>query len=58
MAALGVLEGLRAPLQALSSEHFKALESATQSLDFDAALKACRKCMALADERAGQPSAP
>jgi signal transduction histidine kinase/CheY-like chemotaxis protein/L-asparagine transporter-like permease len=59
MAALGVLEGLRAPLQALSSEHFKALESATQSLDFDAALEACRKCMALDDERRNtQPSAP
>lgn len=52
MAALGVLESLRPSLQALSSERSKALESATQGLDFDGALTACRKCVELDDERA------
>jgi hypothetical protein len=59
MAALGVLEGLRASLQALSAENFKALESATQGLDFDAALEACRRCIELDnDRRASLPAGP
>jgi signal transduction histidine kinase len=51
MAALGLFEELRAPLQALSTPLFMELESATQSLDFDGALEVCRKCLKIDTDR-------
>ena len=59
MAALGLFEELRAPLQALSNPLFMELESATQSLDFEGALEVCRKCLKIdTDRRSTESPAP